>query len=410
MNTELMEQVASTGSKNKKIELLAGCDYLDKKMLCWALDPAITFGVILDTDEVLKGWMGQWGHSHSLWWENLDEILMRLSARKLTGNAAIEAVTEHITDAMYQEDALWACRIVNKDLRAGFSESTLNKVFPGIIEPFEVALCKTYDPEKHEFPGEWCIEPKLDGLRMVIVDGVAYTRNGRTIETVGHIQKELAHLTKEYVFDGEVMGVGEFDEASGDIRRKSTGENKDIYYNVFDVVPIRDWLAKKTEPLRKRKDLLNKLIHALADYKHIRVVESLLVPKNPTSAQIFAVMNQMIAKGYEGAVAKDLDQIMVWGKHTGSYLKIKKMDTADGRIKKLLEGKGKDKGKLGAMMVEFDGVITKVGSGFSDEQRIKYWKLGDEILEEMIEAQYQNKTPDGKLRFPVFIKFRKDKS
>lgn len=410
MNTELMEQVASTGSKNKKIELLAGCDDLDKKMLVWALDPAITFGVILDTDEVVKGWMGQWGRSHKQWWNEFDSILGQLSRRDLTGNAAIEAVTEHITDAMYNEDALWACRIVNRDLRAGFSESTLNKVFPGIIEPFEVALCKTYDPEKHEFPGEWCIEPKLDGLRMAIVDGVAYTRNGRTIETVGHIQKELAHLTKDYVFDGEVMGVGDFDEASGDIRRKSTGENKDIYYNVFDVVPIRDWLTKKTEPLRKRKQLLNKLIHALADYKHIRVVESLLVPKNPTSQQIFAVMNQMIARGYEGAVAKDLDQIMVWGKHTGSYLKIKKMDTADGRIKKLLEGKGKDKGSLGAMMVEFDGVITKVGSGFSAEQRKLYWKLGDEILEEMIETQYQNKTPDGKLRFPVFIKFRKDKS
>ncbi len=410
MNTELMEQGANTGSKNKKIELLAGCDDLDKKMLCWALDPAITFGVIMDTDEVVKGWMGQWGLSHRQWWDEFNDILGQLSRRDLTGNAAIDAVTEHITDAMYQEDALWACRIVNRDLRAGFSESTLNKVFPGIIEPFEVALCKVYDPEKHDFPGSWIIEPKLDGLRMVIVDGVAYTRNGRTIETVGHIQKELAHLTKDYVFDGEVMGVGEFDEASGDIRRKSTGENKDIYYNVFDVVPIRDWLAKKTEPLRKRKEQLKKIFHALVKYQHVRVVEWLDVPTNPTSQQIFAVMNQMIARGYEGAVAKDLDQIMVWGKHTGSYLKIKKMDNADGRVKQLLEGKGKDKGKLGAMMVEFDGVITKVGSGFSDAQRREYWKLGDEILEEMIEAQYQNKTPDGKLRFPVFIKFRKDKT
>lgn len=407
MNTELMDQVAATGSKNKKIELLAGCDELDKKMLRWALDPGITFGITLDQDEVLNEWMGQWGRSHAQWWNEFDNILAQLSTRKLTGHAALEAATEHIYDAMYRDDAIWACRIVNKDLRSGFSESTLNKVFPGIIEPFKVALAKPYEPEKHELAGAWCIEPKLDGLRMVLLGGVAYTRNGRTIETVDHIKAELKHLSADYVFDGEVMGVGEFDEASGDIRRKGTGANTDIYYNVFDAVLTGQWATRQTPPLRDRKTLLKKLFHALADYKHVRVVESMALPQNPTSKQLFEMRDEMMKRGYEGAMIKDLDAPYAF-KRSDGLLKLKDFVDADGTITDVQEGRGKHKGKLGAVFAEFDGVVTRVGSGFTDDQRERLWKT--DIKGEVIEVQYQNKTPDGKLRFPVFIRFRQDKA
>ena len=408
MNTELMEQVSSTGSKNKKIELLKGCDETDKKFLVWALDPMITFGVTVDP-ETLE-WMGQWGRSHKQWWDELDSILQQLAKRELTGNAAQERIEEHLIDAMYQEDFVWACRIVNRDLRSGFSESTLNKVFPGIIEPFKVALAKPYEPDKHELAGSWILEPKLDGLRMVLLGGVAYTRNGRTIETVGHIQRELAHLSAEYVFDGEVMGVGEFNEASGDIRRKSTGENKDIYYNVFDVIHVKQWQTRQTDTYKVRKALLRKLFHDLADYKHVRVVEWLDLPENPTAEQLFKLRDQMIKRGYEGAMIKDMHEPYCFKRGDG-LLKLKDFESADGKIVDTQEGKGKHKGKLGALFVEFDGVVTRVGSGFNDEQRERLWKIRDKLPGQWVEAQHQPpRTPDGKLRFPVFIRFRQDKA
>ena len=69
------------------------------------------------------------------------------------------------------------------------------------------SLAKPYDPEKHEIRGAWTVEPKLDGLRMVVVNGQAYTRNGRTIDSVGHILAELEPFKDEYVFDGEVSSL-----------------------------------------------------------------------------------------------------------------------------------------------------------------------------------------------------------
>ena len=103
----------------------------------------------------------------------------------------MDSIREVMKMAPDDEHVVWACRILNKDLRSGFSLATLNKAHPGSIEPFACSLAKPYDPEKHEIRGAWCVQPKLDGLRMVVVNGVAYTRNGWTIDTAGHILDEL---------------------------------------------------------------------------------------------------------------------------------------------------------------------------------------------------------------------------
>ena len=64
---------------------------------------------------------------------------------------------------------------------------------------------------------------------------------------------------------------------------------------------------------------------------------------------------------------------------------------------------------LGGLDVDFNGVVTQVGSGFADHQRTMYWQNKLSVIGKMVEVKYQNKTPDGKLRFGVFIRFRPDK-
>ena len=78
-------------------------------------------------------------------------------------------------------------------------------------------------------------------------------------------------------------------------------------------------------------------------------------------------------------------------------------------IEGFVEGTGKHEGKLGSVIVTFDGVQVQVGSGFSDELRGQIWADQQSFLGRTVEIRYQEVTPDGSLRFPTFKCFRNDR-
>lgn len=414
--TDAFHYIAGVGSKLAKEDYLSQVDAQGQEVLKLVCDPIITFGVTVDEDLVVDDWKGLLHvdpkiHDMDMfsvtWWQDFITLMQKLSTRELSGNAANAAVKEQLECAPTEREAKWGARCINRHLRAGFSVATINKAFPGLIEPFAVQLAQPYDPDRHELDGDWVAEPKLDGLRMVVIDGVAYTRNGRTIETVGHILRELGSLTDEFVFDGEVMGTTEFNEDSGAIRRKSTGENQTLTYNVFDVVRRNHWFRRETSVLEQRKSSLDLVFDRNPQWKSIRKVSSIPL-REKSGIELTAARDEFVRQGYEGVMLKDLSAPYCF-KRSNTVLKFKDFFDIDGKIVDFKEGKGKDKGRLGAMFVEFDGVVTKVGSGFSQAQRIDLWTRKTEITGKMVEALYQGKTPDGKLRFPRFSRFRPDK-
>lgn len=418
LDTKTLNEVAAVGSKLKKEELLGGLNEDSLKFLRWALDPAITFGVTVEAGHHEGEWLRTIRAAvlpdkgmRDRWWNSLDKLCSQLSRRDLTGNAAAEAIDDIMLGAPDVDSVTWATRILNKDLRAGFSVSTLNKAHPDCIEPFAVALAKPFEPEKHEIRGAWCVEPKLDGLRMVVIGGQALTRNGRVIESVGHILEVLAPFGG-LVFDGEIMGETEFNEDSGKIRKKGEGPNLELKYNIFDCIPLDEWTSRKTRPFKARRQLLRDNMFALGKSEFVVAVESRDLPADVSAEDLSKLRDHFIKQGYEGAMVKSLEAPYVF-KRSDNILKLKELHTTDGYIRSWFEGKGRLKGMLGGFYVDFDGVETKVGGGFSDEQRKKIWEVcGDGItdyIDRCVEVEFQNKTPDGKLRNPVFIKFRPDK-
>ena len=101
-------------------------------------------------------------------------------------------------------------------------------------------------------------------------------------------------------------------------------------------------------------------------------------------------------------------------KRTSDILKVKKMNTVDLFVTSIFEGKGKYKGTLGGVMVEYKGQPVGVGSGFSDNQRKIIWEHPDNIIGKLIEVQYfeesKDKNGNPSLRFPVFKTIRLDKN
>lgn len=402
IDLDIMDAVERASGSNEKLALLKKQPDSAKELFRLALDPTITFGVTVDVDWMLAE--RPLGNQLDEFWDEMIKVLVRLQKRELTGNAAYVRFTGLMKLAPSARHVVWACRILMKDLRCGVSVSTINKVWPGLIDDLSVMLAATYDPAKHELKGPWALEPKLDGYRMTIVDGIPLSRNKRVFTTVNHIlssftEKELA----TWVFDGEIMGESkDFDEAGGSIRRKGEQATGAVYH-VFDCIPRKDW-QKQTLSLRTRRKCLEAVCN---DRKHIKVVQHIPV-NDPSHEMLTLTMQTFIDQGYEGAMAKDLTAPYMY-ERSDALLKLKQFVSADLPVVGMTEGRGKHKGKLGALIVEMNGVQSKVGSGFTDEQRKEIWNSSVPIVGQIVECQYQNVTKDGAMRFPVFLRFRPDR-
>lgn len=407
MDTTLMDDIERTGSRLEKERLLSR--ETDTRFLRWALDPMVTFGVTADktVEDHYRDVVSRSPGSVTGWWDAFDSLLGQLSRRELTGNKASGAVGQLLMSAPDPDTVTWACRVINGDLRCGVQLTTVNKVFPGLIEPFGVMLAREFDPERHDVGG-WIAQPKLDGLRMLVVEGRALSRGGRDIETVGHILEELSGFDG-FVFDGEVMGVDDFDASSGRTRRKGSGPDTSLTYHVFDVVHLDQWKAKGTDPLSERTLLLERLFH-LGGHRHVRVVPSTRLPLDVSLSDLSDnVRDRFVAQGYEGAMLKDPDAPYAFTR-SDRLLKFKPFRDADLRVVGFQEGRGRHRGRLGALLCEDeDGVQTRVGSGFGDLERDAIWQDQELFLGRTVQVKYQNTTEKGALRFPTFDRWRDDK-
>ena len=89
---------------------------------------------------------------------------------------------------------------------------------------------------------------------------------------------------------------------------------------------------------------------------------------------------------------------------SATLLKVKSFLDAEARVIGHLGGKGRHKGRLGALEVELpDGTRFSVGTGFSDAQRASPPPVGS-----VITFRYQELSEGGVPRFPTFLSVRRD--
>lgn len=168
---ELLEIVAKESSKNAKIELLRDFFRLStfKNAVVAALHPQYVYGVkekSLPESGSIKSIMGRGTDSGTNFGPNTWNLLGLLREGKLTGHRAIEALDQEFR-LLNRESALLLRRIVLKDLRAGFSESTVNKVIKGLIPEFPYMRCtllKNAKVENFDWAAGVFSQEKADGM------------------------------------------------------------------------------------------------------------------------------------------------------------------------------------------------------------------------------------------------------
>ena len=352
-------------------------------------------------------------------------ITEELSTRQITGNSAKGAVEQFFL-TLDERQAKWCTRILLKNLRCGVQETTVNKVWPGSITKFSVQLAESlasrFEPGKgievvDEIAFPVRVEPKLDGLRCVAVKRsgavTMFTRNGTVLETLPRVKAALeAAPWDDFVLDGEIMGADWNESASVVMSHKKSKDDSNMVFHVFDAMHFEDWREQDNcITLLDRIELVDELVGQVGAQCVVQV-------NGVTATNISELMkfySATMGTGYEGVMVKDLRSPYRF-KRTESVKKLKPVTTYEGVIVGHYEGKrgSKREGMWGGFEVVMpNGVVTRVGGGFTDKLKAEINLDPDGWLGRIVELEGQpdpltpdGLTVDGKVRFPVFIRER----
>ena len=305
---EIIKELESDNSRLKKESIIKRESEKDNQRffdgICMALDGFRTFGV----QKVPLSKKDGIGVS----WTQFYEVVRQLEDRTLTGNQMRDTIQDLCDQANTQEWNDWYRRILIKDLRCGVTHKTINKHSKFKVPVFECMLAD--DSKKHEkkMVGPVFVEPKLDGVRVIVICDVEkdevklFSRNGKELTNFPKINEQFDdmfdQLDESMVFDGEIMSA-DFQTLMREIHRKGGAKTDDAVLNVFDCVPLIEFMDGGTGyPLRLRKQKLE-------EYKfgpNIQVVEYIKLDLSDDDGQKqFADYNRLcIDKGFEGIMVK----------------------------------------------------------------------------------------------------------
>lgn len=363
--------------------------------------------------------------------DSLDSVLSSLevlSSRQVTGNAAIEFL-QKLLSSTTEGDSKVIERIIEKDLRCGVSEKTVNKIWPGLVAEYPVMLCAQFD-EKTEnyvsFPAT--VQLKLDGMRFNAIcknNGTVEfrTRNGKQIDLRGHLEKQFSELAggEQCVFDGELLVYDEDfyqylpRQTSNGILSKSLkgtiteAECQRVGATLWDVIPLEDFQTGKSTVVYKNR--FAKVSTKVAKLNHVSIntVWSKQVDTLDEAKQLF---EQFLSEGQEGVILKNNNS--PWeSKRVKHQVKFKGELECDLKIVGWEEGTGKNAKRLGALVCESrDRVVrVSVGSGFTDSDRDA---IKPDCVGSIVAVKYNSRIKDKKtdidsLFLPTFIEIRQDK-
>ena len=279
----------------------------------------------------------------------------------------------------------------------------------------------------HKFDGKIkepvSVSLKLDGIRCtaLIENGSIkfLSRQGKVIKGLKEIKMALKSFNLDnWMLDGELIRINHDKLPSDENFRLTTeivnskSDNKtDLEFVLFDAVPIESYHRKEddtpySERLKTLKTLINK------KNKFVRIVPVLGHTNSIDAIQL--MLAKVTSMGQEGLMLNTFSGKYAFGKRSKDLLKVKKMQTCDIKCIGVEEGEGKYAGVLGKIICDYKGFTLRVGSGFTDEQRLYYWNNQQEIVHQIVEIQYFEESKDKNtnelsLRFPVFKRVRDDK-
>lgn len=270
----------------------------------------------------------------------------------------------------------------------------------------QCAAFKKKYPTLDDLPAdEYIMMPKYDGcLAIVVADdtGHVLTRTGEPITSIPHVMAQARKLLPGYVIFGEAYKFDTpFKDISGAFRRHAPQD--DLIVVAFDAVPVADWRAGKCDESYKAR------LARLREAWHASPVPAIIVAPASDAVAPQGFANALVATGgYDGAIIRRKSAGWATGaSKNGEALKVKPVKSLDLRAVGWFAGRGKHEGRGGGIFVEYRGVKTQVGTGFTDKEREAIATGCHDGA--IAEVEFMELTADGKLREPRFKGWRYDK-
>lgn len=420
---ELISSLNSTNATNQKILLLK--EYSDcQKILSYTYD-TIKYQYGVTSDSILN--IGSTlDLSDAVEYVDLEHLLIALSNRTLTGHNAIKACMKFIQENNSYRNLI--LKVIDRNLEIRIGSQIINKVFPGCISEFSVALANSlsdYDPNRTKIDftkDEYIVERKLDGVRTIAIidkDGniTFKSRNGKVYNTLGVIEDQLKSLKlHNVVLDGECCllnsdGTDDFQGMMKEIRKKDhTIQN--AAYRCFDIIPLNKFYAKVDDT---RYSFRYNCLQSVLGKKlpNVGYVDAWVVKSwnDVDQLQKMAIQNNweglMLRKNtaYKGDRSNDLLKIKQFSEH--EYV-VNDIEVGPFRVINYdATGKAYEATEniVTTIFITHEGNKVGVGSGMSIDMRRLWTKNPSLILGKTITVKYFEETIDKNgnksLRFPT---------
>ena len=335
-----------------------------------------------------------------------------------------------------------------EDLRNGTlpnsRASTLQPTAEGVPGARRAALGKPYEPmlptlTRDMFQrSDWLYEPKLDGYRVLaFFDGTRVhlrSRGGQSYED--RYPEIVRSIAKEPVdraaFDGEVVAIGPDGRMSFQrLQNRASSPDSTLRYYVFDLLHLDGYDLRNCK-LSDRKSLLHAVLAPLDGIEEVATFDD--------GMSLFRMAQQ---QGLEGVVAKKRDSLYEPGKRVRTWLKVKTSQSDEFVVVGYTTGTGRRTETLGSLILGYRDNSGKlryaghVGTGFDESslqdmlERLRPLRRTTSPLDEpvprggaasraggkatwveprvVVEIKFSERTEDGRLRHPVFLRVREDK-
>ena len=239
-------------------------------------------------------------------------------------------------------------------------------------------LARDYDDYFPDATGWWMSE-KLDGVRAIWNGTDFVSRNGKVFPAPDYMKRQMPDV----MLDGELFcGRGQFQTTISNVK---SGKWLDIDYKVFDVIDDAPFEARQAT------------LRALDLPCWCEVVEQV---QCLSSEHLEQFEDSILSDGGEGVMLRKPGSLYTHGRSM-DLLKIKRFQSDEAEVIGYEDGKGRNAGRVGALIARYAGQMFKLGTGLTDAERENPPSIGS-----LVTFSFFGLTDAGKPRHPVFFGVR----
>lgn len=328
-----------------------------------------------------------------VWQYEIDGDKFRTIAGLIDGRAVVSAWTTCVPRSRDtgEEQAVFEAEAERKKKLEREYHSTIEEIdAPNFFKPM---LAEKYDAVS--FPV--FSQPKLDGIRCIATKAGLFSRQGKRIVSVPHIEWELQRIFEQnptMIFDGELYNhelKSNFEKIISVVRKQKVTEQdiaaaaELIQFHVYDLPSVKDKFSQRWEILRQYSGSFVKLV----DTKQVF-----------NQKDLDSLYAAYLEDGYEGQMVR-YDNAYEQ-KRSKFLLKRKDFLDAEFQLVRIEEGQGNwsGYGKIAVLRLP-DG--REFGAGIKGTQEFCRRLLSESYKSATI--RYFSMTNDGIPRFPIAVAF-----